>query len=184
MSLVLASGSPRRRELLGLITQNFTVVASEVDEGAITAPTPEGLVQKLARAKCLAVAESRPGDVVIGCDTIVEKDGKVYGKPTDAAAAAAMLRALSGQTHRVHTGVCITQGEKREEFVATSLVKFYPLTKGQIAAYAASGEPLDKAGGYAIQGGAALFCEGIEGCYYNIMGLPVSRVARALLNFL
>ena len=184
MNIVLASGSPRRKELLAMITPDFEVICSDVDESAISAPTPALLAQELAKAKCLAVARNHPQQVVIGCETVVEQNGTVYGKPSNAAHAVQMLTSLSGASHQVHTGVCIAQGDKVESFVVTSSVKFYPLTLQQIEAYVQTGEPFDKAGGYGIQGGAALFCEGIEGCYYNIMGFPVSRVARALEQFL
>lgn len=184
MNIVLASASPRRKELLSMITPDFEVICSDVDESAITADTPKQLAQALAQAKCLAVAKQCPDKVVIGCDTVVEKDGKVYGKPKDEQHAIEMLQTLSGASHQVHTGVCIAKGKQVISFAATSTVRFYPLSQQQILQYVKTGEPFDKAGGYGIQGGAALFCEGIEGCYYNIMGFPVSRVARALQEIL
>lgn len=184
MKIVLASGSPRRKELLAMIIPDFEVICSDVDEKAISAHTPVFLAETLAKVKCLAVSKEHPDRVVIGCDTVVEKDGEVYGKPADHADAVRMLKNLSGTGHQVHTGVCIAQGEKIVSFAATSTVNFYPLSEQQIETYVQSGEPFDKAGGYGIQGGAALFCEGIEGCYYNIIGFPVSRVALALKEFL
>lgn len=180
MALILASASPRRRELLSLITKDFTVETSRVDEAAITAPTPAKLAQALADAKCRAVAARHPEDIVIGCDTVVDYAGRVFGKPRDHEDALRMLRALSGAQHHVHTGVCIAFPGGEERFTVTTKVKFYPIEEAQLEAYAATGEPYDKAGAYAIQGGAAAFCEGLEGCYYNVMGFPVSRVARAL----
>lgn len=180
MALILASASPRRRELLSLITKDFTVETSRVDEAAITAPTPAKLAQALADAKCRAVAAQHPEDIVIGCDTVVDYAGRVFGKPKDHEDALRMLRALSGAQHHVHTGVCIAFPGGEERFTVTTKVKFYPIEEAQLEAYAATGEPYDKAGAYAIQGGAAAFCEGLEGCYYNVMGFPVSRVARAL----
>ena len=180
MALILASASPRRRELLSLITKDFTVETSRVDEAAITAPTPDKLAQALADAKCRAVAARHPEDIVIGCDTVVDYAGRVFGKPKDHEDALRMLRALSGAQHHVHTGVCIAFPGGEERFTVTTKVKFYPIEEAQLEAYAATGEPYDKAGAYAIQGGAAAFCEGLEGCYYNVMGFPVSRVARAL----
>lgn len=180
MALILASASPRRRELLSLITKDFTVETSWVDEAAITAPTPAKLAQALADAKCRAVAARHPEDIVIGCDTVVDYAGRVFGKPKDHEDALRMLRALSGAQHHVHTGVCIAFPGGEERFTVTTKVKFYPIEEAQLEAYAATGEPYDKAGAYAIQGGAAAFCEGLEGCYYNVMGFPVSRVARAL----
>ena len=182
MALILASASPRRRELLSLITKDFTVETSQVDEAAITAPTPAKLAQALADAKCRAVAAQHPEDIVIGCDTVVDYAGRVFGKPKDHEDALRMLRALSGAQHHVHTGVCIAYPGGEERFTVTTKVKFYPVEEAQLEAYAATGEPYDKAGAYAIQGGAAAFCEGLEGCYYNVMGFPVSRVARALVK--
>lgn len=183
MSLILASGSPRRKELLALIDPSFTVCTSEFDEEAVTADSPAALVLALAQGKCRAVAAAHPNDVVIGCDTVVDFEGQVFGKPRDKEHARSMLAALAGADHFVHTGVCICQGEHTECFVATTRVRFYPLSKAQIEAYIATPEPYDKAGGYGIQGTAAVFCQEIEGCYYNVMGFPVSRVARALGKF-
>ena len=111
-NLILASGSPRRRELLSLYTTDFTVCVSDFDESAVTAPTPAQLVEQLAIGKCLAVAKQHPDAVVIGCDTVVDVDGTVFGKPRDAEDAKRMLRALSGKTHQVHTGVCIAKEDR------------------------------------------------------------------------
>ena len=183
MKMILASASPRRQQLLGMITPDFEVITSQVDERAITADTPALLAQKLARAKCLAVAQSHPGRVVLGCDTVVDCGGKVFGKPKDKEDARRMLKALSGSDHFVHTGVCVWHEGESHTFTATTRVRFFPLTDEQIEAYISTDEPYDKAGGYGIQGAAALFCEEIEGCYYNIMGLPVSRLARLLQKF-
>lgn len=183
MSLILASGSPRRKELLAMICPEFSVITSEVDESAITAPTPAETALALATAKCKAVAKEHPEDVVIGCDTVVDCGGRIFGKPADRNAAVAMLRELSGKGHQVHTGVCVCKGDVCKSLVATSTVRFYPIEEAAIQAYVDTPEPYDKAGGYAIQGTAALFCEGIDGCYYNIMGMPVSRLARLLREF-
>ena len=119
MKLILASGSPRRRELLGFYTKEFDVCVSEFDEHAVRAPTPAALAGALARGKCLAVAASHPGCVVVGSDTVVELDGEIFGKPRDADDARRMLRALSGRTHQVHTGVCVSDGVRTESFVDT-----------------------------------------------------------------
>ena len=126
MKLILASGSPRRRELLGFYTKEFDVCVSEFDEHAVRAPTPAALAGALARGKCLAVAASHPGCVVVGSDTVVELDGEVFGKPQDADDARRMLRALSGRTHEVHTGVCVSDGARTESFVDTCKVTFSP----------------------------------------------------------
>ena len=184
MGIILASSSPRRRELMALITPDYTVRTSDVDERAIRAETPALLAQKLAAAKCRAVAESCPEDVVIGCDTVVDVDGTVFGKPHDAEDAKRMLRALSGKTHQVHTGVCIAKGDRAEHFVDSCKVTFFPLGEEEIALYTATPEPYDKAGAYAIQGRAALWLDRIEGDYYTIMGLPVSRTVQTLAHFL
>lgn len=183
MNLILASASPRRKELLGMITPDFTVKVSAVDESTITAESPAKLAEALGTAKCMAVAATEQGSLVIGCDTVVECDGKVFGKPHDREEARAMLKALSGRRHYVHTGVCLMEGSKKESFAATSAVDFYPIDEADLEAYIQTEEPYDKAGGYAIQGHAAVWCKGIEGCYYNIMGLPVSRLAQALNTF-
>ena len=182
-NLILASGSPRRRELLSLYTTDFTVCASDFDESAVTADTPVQLVEKLACGKCLAVAKTHPGAVVIGCDTVVDVNGEVFGKPHSVEDAKRMLRALSGATHAVHTGVCIAKDGRTEHFVDSCKVTFFPISEEEIDAYAATQEPYDKAGAYAIQGRAALWLDRIEGDYYTIMGLPVSRTAQALAHF-
>lgn len=181
--LILASGSPRRKELLALVTPDFTVKVSDVDESAITAPAPAELAKALARAKCLAVAETEPEALVLGSDTVVEFEGEVFGKPKNRQDAQRMLQALSGKRHYVHTGVCMAQGDHIENFVVSSAVDFFPIEEADLQGYIDTKEPYDKAGGYAIQGHAAVWCKGIEGCYYNIMGLPVSQVAQALKKF-
>lgn len=180
MALILASGSPRRKELLAKITPDFTVITSDFDESALTAPTPRQTAENLAFGKCMVVAGQHPTDTVIGCDTVVDFGGQVFGKPKDVQDARRMLKALSGADHYVHTGVCIWQGGRSKTFGVTTRVRFFALSDEQIETYIHTDEPYDKAGGYGIQGAAALFCEEIEGDYYNIMGFPVSRVARAL----
>ena len=184
MALILASGSPRRRELMSFITPDYTVITSDVDETKIAADSPAHLAKALATAKARAVAEGNPDDVVCGFDTVVECEGEVFGKPKDEADAVRMLRALSGKTHQVHTGVCIAKGDRAEHFVDSCKVTFFPLGEEEIAFYAATPEPYDKAGAYAIQGRAALWLDRIEGDYYTIMGLPVSRTVQTLAHFL
>ena len=183
MDLILASGSPRRKELLSLYTTDFTVCASDFDESAVTADTPAHLVEKLARGKCLAVAAQHPGAVVIGCDTVVDVKGKVFGKPHSTEDAKRMLRALSGTTHEVHTGVCVSDGVRTQSFVDSCRVTFFPIPEHEIEQYTATKEPYDKAGAYAIQGRAALWLDRIEGDYYTIMGLPVSRTVQLVERF-
>ena len=184
MDLILASGSPRRKELLSLYTTNFTICVSDFDESTVTADTPARLVEKLARGKCLAVAENHPGAVVLGCDTVVDVGGEVFGKPHSVEDAKRMLRALSGATHEVHTGVCVSDGLRTESFVDSCSVTFFPLSEEEIDFYASTKEPYDKAGAYAIQGRAALWLDRIEGDYYTIMGLPLSRTVQLLGHFL
>ena len=183
MNLILASGSPRRRELLSLYTTDFTVCVSDFDESAVQADTPAQLVEQLARGKCLAVSAQHPGAVVIGCDTVVDVNGEVFGKPHSTEDAKRMLRALSGAAHEVHTGVCISDGTRTESFVDSCRVTFFPLSGEEIDFYASTAEPYDKAGAYAIQGRAALWLDRIEGDYYTIMGLPVSRTVQLLAHF-
>ena len=183
MALILASGSPRRRELMSLITSDYTVITSDVDETKIAADSPAHLAKALATAKARAVAEENPDDVVCGFDTVVECEGEVFGKPKDEVDAVRMLRALSGREHRVHTGVCICRGRRAAATVETTVVHFSPIAEDDLCAYVRTPEPYDKAGAYAIQGHAALWCAGIEGCYYNIMGLPVHRTAQLLREF-
>ena len=183
MALILASGSPRRRELMALITPEYTVVTSDVDEGKIAADTPAHLAQALATAKARAVATLHPDDTVCGFDTVVDCGGEVFGKPRDEADALRMLRALADRTHKVHTGVCVCRGASAAATVETTLVQFSPIEEDDLLAYVRTPEPYDKAGAYAIQGHAALWCAGIEGCYYNIMGLPVHRTAQLLRAF-
>lgn len=183
MELILASGSPRRKELLSLYTTDFAVCVSAFDEDTVQADTPAQLVEKLACGKCLAVAAEHLGAVVIGCDTVVDVGGEVFGKPKDTEDAKRMLRALSGSTHAVHTGVCISDGTRTESFVDSCKVTFFSMSEAEIHTYTATAEPYDKAGAYAIQGRAALWLDRIEGDYYTIMGLPVSRTIRLLEDF-
>lgn len=180
--LILASASPRRRELLAAITPNFEVRTSGVDESPFAALAPEEAVQALSRAKAAPFVS--PGDVVIGADTIVVLDGEILGKPKDEADAAAMLGRLSGRKHTVMTGVTIATPEKSDTFCQKTDVWFYELTKDEIAAYIKSGEPMDKAGAYGIQGRARLFVEKIDGDFYSVVGLPVGALYQRLKAFL
>ena len=182
MALVLASHSPRRRELMALLTPDFAVDEANVDEESITAATPCELAVTLARLKALDVAARRPGDVVIGCDTVVEANGVTLGKPHGEDDAKQMLNRLSGGRHHVHTGVCIVRPGRPQpcQFSATTHVDFAPVPPDAIAAYVQTSEPYDKAGGYGIQGWAARYVTRVEGCYYNVMGLPVAALYQKL----
>jgi septum formation protein len=174
MPLILASASPRRRELLRRAGIPFRVRAVSIDESPLPHESPRRHVLRLARAK--AAAAARPGETVLAADTTVVVNNQILGKPRGAREAARMLHLLSGRMHRVFTGVClVTPGGARTAVVETR-VWFRRLTRAEIAAYVASGEPLDKAGGYAIQGLASRFVTRIDGCYANVVGLPVARV--------
>lgn len=174
MEIILASASPRRRELLSLITENFTVCPADADETLRDAPLGEE-VTRLSRLKAEAVQALHPNAVCIGSDTMVTIDGLRLGKPKDADEAASMLRRLRGRTHEVLTGLAVLtpDGGVRALHTCTK-VTFRSFAEDELAAYLATGEPLDKAGAYGIQGHGALLIEGIEGDYYSVMGLPVA----------
>ena len=175
MQLILASQSPRRKELLGLFHIPFTVRVADIDEAMDPQKPPFDEVARVSRLKALAVPREAE-DVVIAADTIVVCDGVTLGKPKDAADAKAMLTMLSGRDHQVMTGVTVLRGESWETFTEVTDIHFRRLSRREIEAYVASGEPMDKAGSYGIQGGAALFAEKMVGDYYNVMGLPVCRL--------
>ena len=180
-SIILASQSPRRQELLAVITPDFEVVVSDVDEILPEGMTPEEAPVYLASIKADAVARSYPDRTVIGADTVVLLDGKLLGKPVDRQDAENMLHALSGRVHTVITGCCIISGGRRFSFAETTRVEFCPLTDREIDEYIATGEPFDKAGAYGIQGKGAVLVKGIVGDYYNVMGLPVAALKRELI---
>jgi len=179
LPLVLASQSPRRRELLATAGIPFTVRAREVEEIRAPGEPPDAYVRRLARAKADAAWEDRD-EIVLGADTIVVLEQAVLEKPLDAADARAMLRSLSGREHTVITGICLRHPGGVEVDSSATCVRFTLLTDAEIDAYAATGEPMDKAGAYAIQGLASKFVESIEGCYFNVIGLPLSQVYRYL----
>ena len=181
MSLILASASPRRRELLSLITTDFTVIPAKGEEAADKALPPHRLVQELAVQKASEVAALHPHDTVIGADTLVFLGDEIMGKPADAADAKRMLTLLSGKAHTVITAVSIARnGSAAKVFAEETKVEFFPLTEEEITAYIATSEPMDKAGAYGIQDKGALLVKGITGDYYNVMGLPVGRLYREL----
>lgn len=184
-NIILASASPRRRELLKLICEDFKSVSPDVDE---TVPAqveilerPQFLAVKKAMHVCGELSEKA---VVIGCDTGVFIDDEMLGKPKDEEEAFSMLKKLQGKDHLVVTGCCITDGTHKREFSVTSRVFFYPLSDEDIKDYIATGEPMDKAGAYGIQGKGSLLIEKIQGDYFNIVGLPLSALARELKAFL
>lgn len=183
MSLILASGSPRRQELLKLITEDFTVHPVDADE-----TLPQGMPVEMAAAfladlKAKEAARLFPDDIVIGCDTVVILGDEIMGKPRDREDAHRMLRALSGESHSVLTGTSLYHGKQTSVFTTETLVTFYPLSDAEIETYLDTGEPFDKAGAYGIQGKGSLLVQGIEGDYFNVVGLPVAALSRALRQF-
>jgi septum formation protein len=180
--LVLASRSPRRREILEQAGIPFVVRAAEVDETPLPGEPPRDYVARVARLKAAAAAAG-DGEIILGADTTVVIQGEMLGKPEDPADAIRMLELLSGQRHQVLTGICLLSAARRIEDCAETSVWFAPLSRQEIAGYAASGEPMDKAGAYAIQGLASKFVRRIEGCYFNVMGLPVALVYHHLRQF-
>lgn len=177
--LVLASQSPRRRELLATAGIPFTVRAADVEEIRAPGEPPDAYARRLARAKAEAAWEGR-NEIVLGADTIVVLDREVLEKPRDLADARAMLQRLAGREHTVITAICLRHPGGAQVDSSATRVRFAPLTPAEIDAYVATGEPLDKAGAYAIQGLASKFVERVEGCYFNVMGLPLSQVYRYL----
>jgi septum formation protein len=193
--LVLASASPRRRELLAQVGYRFTIHPAQIPEDPLPRESPEGYVTRLAQEKAEAVyrelmaanectnKESLDGQsclTVLGADTTVTLDDAILGKPADAADAARMLRMLAGRKHRVMTGVAVVSAAGTKAAAETTEVEFLAMSEAEIAAYIASGEPMDKAGAYGIQGRAARWIPRVDGCYFNVMGLPLALVCRLL----
>lgn len=180
INIILASKSPRRRELMEFIKHEFEIIPSLKEE-----VVPEGLdiddiPAFLAAQKALDISRDRRDSLVIGCDTVVTLGGVIMGKPSDETDAKAMLMRLSGRTHTVISGVCLCYMGRTMTFTEKTSVTFYDLTEEEIDSYIASGSPLDKAGAYGIQDGAALFVKKIDGDYYNVVGLPVAKLAREI----
>ena len=182
MSIILASQSPRRRELLAQMgVPQFEVVPALGEEIASPGLSPAQLVEVLSRQKAEEVAvQAGPDDVVIAADTVVAVDGAVLGKPRDPADAARMLSLLSGRAHTVYTGVTVRRGTFSRTAHEATQVRFRPLTQSEISAYIATGEPMDKAGAYGIQGRGCVLVEGIDGKYHNVVGLPTCLLAGML----
>ncbi len=181
--LILASQSPRRRELLQLLAIPFEVIPAKVEEKIDPDRDPAEEIQRLAQKKASWIFQSHPDSLVIGADTVVVIDGMILGKPKDQKEAQAMLHRLSDRTHQVITGVCLIDAKQTDCFVNITEVTFYPLSEEEIDRYTQSNEPLDKAGAYAIQGAAALFIKKIDGDYYSVMGLPIAEIAQHLKHF-
>ena len=179
MQLILASASPRRKELMGLYQIPFVIRVADIDETMDPDLPAYDEVGRVSRLKALAVSREED-DLVVAADTIVVCEGKVLGKPHSEEEAFDMLKLLSGRDHQVMTGCTILRGQRSETFTEVTDLHFRTLSDREIARYIASGEPMDKAGAYGIQGGAALFCASMVGDYYNVMGLPVCRLLEAL----
>lgn len=179
--IVLASSSPRRRQLLEMLRLPHRIIVPDVDETMLAGEDPERYVIRLAHAKARAVVPRAPGDIVLAADTTVVLDGDVFAKPDDPADAVRMLGRLQGRTHQVMTAVAVAQGDRIEHALDVSSVTFRPATPETLADYVSTGEPLDKAGAYAIQGLGALLIERVEGDLFGVMGLPL-RLAIDLLG--
>lgn len=178
--LVLASASPRRKELISLISSDVVIHPADVDESFDNNISAESVPEMLAVKKAKAVAGEFPNDTVVGCDTCVIIDGQILGKPEDTDDAKRMLTLLSGRTHKVITGCAIFKNGRSLSFSETTDVTFYSLTEEEIETYAKSGEPMDKAGAYGIQGLGSLLVKGINGDYFNVVGLPVGKLNKMM----
>lgn len=178
--IILASKSPRRKELLSIITKDFEIEPAQGEEKADESLSPDLFVSALAENKAAEIAALHPEDIVIGADTIVAAGKEILGKPAYAEDAKRMLTLLSGTEHSVYTGVCVISKGEKYTFCEETTVRFYELSEEEIDDYIATGEPFDKAGAYGIQDYGALLVEGIEGDYYNVMGLPVGKLNKVL----
>ncbi len=179
--MILASKSPRRFELLKIISEDFRVIPAAGDEVIPDGTSPKDAVLMLSRQKAEEIYSQYKSEVIISADTVVAIDGKILGKPHSESDAAEMLHTLSGRIHTVYTGVCVIfEDRSAENFAESTEVEFYPLSDKEISDYIATGEPMDKAGAYGIQEKGALLVKRIYGDFYNVMGLPVARLARVL----
>lgn len=184
MSVILASRSPRRRELLQLIGLDFTAVSADADETLNTRLSPKEAVAEISRRKADAAAVYADcRDIIIAADTVVVLDGAVFGKPKSEADALRILKMFSGKTHQVMTGVTVRRGEQILTATEVTDITFRTLSEDEIKAYIMTGEPMDKAGAYGIQGKASVFVSGIKGDYYNVVGLPLCRLTEMLKTF-
>lgn len=182
--IILASQSPRRREICAQLGIPFTVCPAQSEAPFDPTLSPQEAVKAIARSKAEEIAATHPGEVVLGSDTVVAIDGVILGKPKTEADAAAMLRSLSGRTHQVLTGVWVVDEDGNGDgFTSVASVKFADMSDADIAAYIATGEPMDKAGSYGVQGKGSLLVEKLNGDFFNVMGLPVLRLSRMLSQF-
>lgn len=182
--IILASKSPRRIELFKKLNLPFSCITPDIDETMDLTFGLEKAVANLAYKKANSIIEKHPSSIIIGADTIVTISNNILGKPKDKQDAFNMLRLLSGKTHKVMTGVCILTDNRMESFCDTSEVTFHPLTDEEIEKYIETGEPMDKAGAYGIQGQGALLVKHINGDFYSIMGLPIARINQILHSFI
>lgn len=180
--IILASASPRRRELLARLIPKFDIVCADIDESVLCGILPREACRQLAVMKAEAVYKAYPEALVIAADTVVEKDGHLLGKPADKAQSFEMLKALSGSAHMVHTGLCVRFNGKCLSCTESTQVFFDTLSDSEINSYIASGEPLDKAGAYGIQGKGGCFVKKVDGCFYNVVGLPLNRLKNMLAS--
>ena len=180
--LVLASGSPRRSEIMKSVGWEFTKDVPDIDESELEGEDPSTYVQRLAKEKAEAVAESHPNEIILAADTTVVIDDQIIGKPRDVDDARRMIRMLSGNWHEVLTGIAVMKDTSAAVGMESTRVKFAPMNDAEIEFLVEKGDPLDKAGAYAVQAQAALFIEGIEGDYWNVVGLPISLVYRMVTN--
>ncbi len=178
--VILASGSPRRRELLRLIVPEYVCIPAKGGEVIPAGMAWDEVPEFLARQKALEIAAEHPDDLVIGADTVVVRDGEILGKPMDETDAFRMLKSLSGRKHLVLTGVAAAEKGGIRSFTQTTDVEFYPLSDALIRSYVATGEPMDKAGGYGIQGRGCVLVKGICGDYFNVVGFPLAETARLI----
>lgn len=180
--IILASASPRRKELLGLISENFEIMPADIDERVDPIIRQERVAEALAIRKAKAI--NVPDALILGCDTVVICDSRLFGKPKNRVDAYHMLKALSGKTHLVQSGICLKKNDKIKSFTVTTEVTFYHLSESDIEWYLSTGEPFDKAGAYGIQGKGAVLVKKIDGDFYNVVGLPVSLLRHEIENFL
>lgn len=187
---ILASASPRRKQLFSMISGDYAVMPTDIDEEPFRELAPKKQAVECSRAKaraCAAAVSSADGGesipVIVGCDTVVAFGDMALGKPRDETEAAEFLKMLSGKSHFVYTAVTLIKGNREKTFCEKTAVEFYPISDSEIEAYCITEEPYDKAGGYGIQGRAALWVKAIRGCYYNVMGLPVARLNKMLTQW-
>ena len=177
---ILASQSPRRRELLSMLGLTFEIITADIDETMDPALSVEDAVAAVCKKKAQAVGASHPDRLIVAADTIVVVDGRVLGKPHSEDEAREMLRSLSGRSHTVMTAFCLSRGDRFETHVEHTHLRFRELSDAEINAYVATGSPMDKAGAYGIQDQAAIFVEALDGDYYNVMGLPLCSLVKCL----